>query len=52
MTTKILDLMKKRRHFKSKDFEYRKIDREIKNAWQKAKEDILNEQCKEIEDLE
>ena len=44
--------MKRRKYFKNKDLEYRKIDREIKNACQKAKEDILNEQCKEVEDLE
>lgn len=52
MTHVILELMDERREAKGDQIKYRGLDRQIKNARQKAKEKMLNEQCKETEDLE
>lgn len=44
--------MDERREAKGDQIKYRGLDRQIQNARQKAKEKMLNEQCKETEDLE
>ena len=45
-------MMEKRRKMKTNKIEYYKLDKEIRKAFQKAKEKHLNEQCAVIEDLE
>ena len=53
MTEDILNLMENRRHVKGKDLlRYKAIDKLIREECVKAKERWLNEQCKQIEDLE
>ena len=48
---KILELMNKRRKAKHNIAAYKKLDREVRNACQKAKEILLNSKCQEIEEL-
>ena len=52
ITPKILELMNKRRKVRNNITAYRKLDREVRNACQIAKETVLNNQCLEIEELE
>lgn len=52
MTEEILDLMEERRKFRNTDqTEYRNIDKNIRQKTKLAKENWLNEQCEEIEQL-
>ena len=44
--------MNERRKVKNNITAYKKLDREVRNACQKAKETLLNNQCQEIEELE
>ena len=52
ITPEILELMNERRKVKNNITAYKKLDREVRNACQKAKEILLNNQCQEIEELE
>ncbi len=52
ITQEILELMNKRRKLKRNSKMYKQLDREIRNACQKAKEMMYNNQCQEIEELE
>ena len=52
MTPEILELINERRKVKNNITAYKKLDREVRNACQKAKETLLNNQCQEIEELE
>ena len=48
----ILQLMNERRKVKNKITAHKKLGREVRNACQKAKEILLNNQYQEIEELE
>ena len=53
MTDEIISLMKNRRTQKHRSFKtYREIDKKIRIKCKEAKEKWINEQCKELEDLE
>ena len=52
ITQEILELMNERRKLKNNITAYKKLDREVRNACQKAKETLLNNKCQEIEELE
>ena len=52
ITPEILALMNERRKVKNNITSYKKFDREVRNACQKAQEILLNNQCQEIEELE
>jgi len=44
--------MNERRKVKNNITAYKKLDREVRNACQKAKETLLNYQCQETEEQE
>ena len=48
----ILELLNERRKAKNNITAYKKLDREVRNTCQKAKEILLNNQGQEIEELE
>ena len=52
ITPEILELMNERRKVKNNITAYKNLDREVRNACQKAKETLLNNQCQDIEELE
>ena len=52
MTSEILEQMEVRRRVKRDMDEYRRINMKIRNMCRAAKEEYLNEQCEEIEELE
>ena len=52
MNNKILSKMEERKNVKNKTTEYNVISKEIVGECRQAKENWLNEQCKEIESLE
>ena len=53
MTKEILELMEERKQYKFVDLEkYKEIDKNIIRACRKAKDEWLNQQCQEIENLE
>ena len=52
ITQEILELMNERRKVKNNITAYKKLDREVRNACQKANETLLNNKCQEIEELE
>ena len=52
MNEEILQMMKERKKLKRKTGKYREKDKTIRAACTKATEKWLNDQCKEIEDLE
>ena len=52
MTQEIFELMNERRKVKNNVTAYKKLDREARNACQKAKEILLNNKCQKIEELE
>ena len=53
MTTEILNLMNQRRKYKNRNSskQYTEIDKLIKQKCVKAKEELINKQCDELEDL-
>ncbi|XP_037789291.1 uncharacterized protein LOC119584690 [Penaeus monodon] len=53
MTTEILNLMKQRRKYKNRNSskEYMEIHKLIKQECAKAKEELVNNKCEELEDL-
>lgn len=52
MTTEILELNNQRREAKRNQIEYRRLFQEIRNACQKSKAAMLNEYCRDLEDIE
>ena len=52
MTAEILDQMEMRRRVKKDTDEYRRVNMRIRNMCRAAKEEYLNQQCEEIEELE
>ena len=52
ITQEILELLNERRKAKNNITAYKKLDREVRNACQQAKEILLNSKCQEIEELE
>ena len=52
MNEEILQMMKERKKLKRKTGKYQEKDKAIRTACTEAKEKWMNEQCKEIEDLE
>ena len=52
MTSEILDQMEMRRRVKKDTDEYRRVNMRIRNMCRAAKEEYLNQQCEEIEELE